>query len=274
MMYKIDSISTNDNMEVSLWDFSKTNSSLQARIGAITKIASICVGKGESKKPQALFKKLITESAGLPSTPMEFVPILLTEEEANEIAKGNKFSPVYKYGIQVEDKYILTNLRALITAGGDPLIYFNTKEEQIEIIKKHFIVLHIDMSIVEARQLMRARVVWQEMSRRHTTANRVPLAFHMPKDMHDISVEFKGQSINSLELLEVAEAIYAKAVDTGVKREDARRVLPVSLMTKTWSAWPKTQLEQMLTIRTEPKTQESSRNIAKAVQRLIEDANK
>lgn len=63
------------------YDFSKANSSYEARVQAVTKVASICYGNPKSLGSINLFNRLEAEAAGLPSSSYEMCPILLTEEQ-------------------------------------------------------------------------------------------------------------------------------------------------------------------------------------------------
>ena len=59
------------------YDFSLANSSYEARVHAVTKVASICYQSPKALDSVSLFNRLQAESAGLPSSSYEFVPVLI-----------------------------------------------------------------------------------------------------------------------------------------------------------------------------------------------------
>ena len=65
-------------------DFSMANTSKEARIEAITKVASVCFDK-EAKNKIALCNMLESESLGLPSSAFEFVPVLINQNDYYEM---------------------------------------------------------------------------------------------------------------------------------------------------------------------------------------------
>jgi len=180
-----------------LFDFSKANSSPEARVKAITAIASVCYANPNALDSTKLYNRLYTESIGLPSSSFEFVPVFIKPEilEAIEIqaveklnkAQINSFTrffnyiPLKKWGCEREG--VITNLRNLIylsTLLGDVsyLDLFNTDTLEQEIINEHFDVFLIKTSLVTRSQFMRHRTFsYQELSRRYTGNNKVPFTF-------------------------------------------------------------------------------------------------
>ena len=75
---------------VEYYDFSKANSSYEARVQAVTKVASVCYGNPKSLGSINLFNRLEAESHGLPSSSYEFVPVLLTEKQVSDIKANLK----------------------------------------------------------------------------------------------------------------------------------------------------------------------------------------
>ena len=67
------------------YDFSRANSSYEARVQAITKVASICYQSPKSLGSISLFDRLQAESGGLPSSSYEMCAVLLTEEQVKQI---------------------------------------------------------------------------------------------------------------------------------------------------------------------------------------------
>ena len=67
------------------YDFGRANSSYEARVQAITKVASICYQSPKSLGSISLFDRLQAESGGLPSSSYEMCAVLLTEEQVKQI---------------------------------------------------------------------------------------------------------------------------------------------------------------------------------------------
>lgn len=72
------------------YDFALANSSYEARVHAVTKVASICYQSPKALDSVSLFNRLQAESAGLPSSSYEFVPVLLDEEQVSSIKALSK----------------------------------------------------------------------------------------------------------------------------------------------------------------------------------------
>jgi len=157
---------------VELYDFSRANVDNQSRINAITKVASICVGKDEATKPEKLFKRLSKESSMLPSSSFEFCPICLNMSQIEHIVNSkidinySYVAHIIKYGELIDDsKYLLTNLRALIYDVGldNTLNNYYSEPNEIQVIKDNFFVFKMKIPIFVARQTQRHRVNFQEL---------------------------------------------------------------------------------------------------------------
>jgi thymidylate synthase (FAD) len=225
-----------------LFDFSKANSSPEARVRAITAIASVCYANPNALDSTKLYNRLYTESIGLPSSSFEFVPVFIKPEildkiEAQSVEKLNKaqinyfsrffnYIPLKKWGCEKEG--VITNLRNLIhlsTVLGDVsyLELFNTDSVEQEIINEHFDVFLIETSLVTRSQFMRHRTFsYQELSRRYTSNNKVPFTFS----------KYTLSNLSSFCL---------GAYDTLVKNtraEEARHNIPQGAITHFWVAMP------------------------------------
>ena len=76
----------NDNIGyLEHYDFSKANLSEENRIAAISTVASICYQSPSAAGSISLYNRLANESAGLPSSSFEMVPILLTPNQVKQI---------------------------------------------------------------------------------------------------------------------------------------------------------------------------------------------
>ena len=184
---------------VEQYDFSRANMSDEARTLAITTIATICTQKFDSIGSEKLCTKLLTEAHGIPSSAYGFVPVLIDDYEFSmNLLILSDVNPedlnIYKYGQKVENgKYLLTNLRALVNDIGLEASkeFYNTDENEIAIIKKHFKVFKHKMDIRSARQFMRhTTAVWQELSRRYVSGKKVPIEFYISDKIKNKESDF------------------------------------------------------------------------------------
>lgn len=300
--------------EVSIWDFSEANVSQESRINAVQKVASICFQSNVKVGTSALYDKLMAESLGLPSSSFEFVPVLLNEKDRelinirymDNVVNGNEefiqTPRIERFGttiIRNGKVYRLTNLRALLydvslinTEKSSEEIdvsknFFNTSKEEISIIKDNFFVFNTKIDIVTARQLMRHRTSWQELSRRYVSGKKVPFEVYLTQDMRNpiISIdvcdtlsfqkpllenEYGSVRIGAVDLVMLSLRMYDSAIDAGVKPQNARRIIPQGALTQVWSAWFKPQFDEMIELRSAAKAQWEVRTLAKSMHGLVE----
>lgn len=265
------------------YDFSKANSSYEARVQAITKVASICYANPKALGSISLFDRLQAESGGLPSSSYEFIPVLLnltitsTSFDGSSISLSNpkeKFPNCIKYG-QFINNYLLTNLRALIEDVGPEasLNYLNTSDEEIQIIHDNFKVFLFNVDLSTRAQMVRHRVSWQELSRRYVSGTKSPFEFYISKKMSKVKLNIAvGENpilIPMENLINTAIRFYDSAIDSGVKPEEARRILPQAMMTQIWGAFQPSQLDNWFKLRLDKHAQLEIRCVAQAMQELI-----
>jgi len=272
---------------VELWDFSRANESHEARVEAVTAVASICFGSNKAIGSDKLYNKLAAESIGLPSSSFEFVPVLLKLNSElcpfDELVSEGAIPHFMKYGTLIkdgQDEYILTNYRALLydieMSGADKEKWingaFNKTSTEQSIIRKNFVVTKHKLDIATARQYMRHRDSWQELSRRYTTGKKVPVEVYL-----DSSIEHSGAKIvvgdrelSAQDVVDISIEMYNELLKNGVKAQDARRVLPIGLKTEVWSARNLESLSNFYSLRTESKAQDEIREIAKAMKTLTD----
>ena len=267
------------------YDFSRANSSYEARVQAITKVASICYQSPKALCSISLFDRLQAESGGLPSSSYEFIPVLLNSKQAVQIISNSLSThpedvPIVKFGTWLSvGSYLLTNLRALIEMVGPEasLNYLNTSDEEIQIIRDNFKVFLFNVDLSTRAQMVRHRVSWQELSRRYVSGTKSPFEFYRSKklstikhcpsgvfDRDDDPLKFDTQDIIDLCLNH-----YFKAIDSGVKPEEARRILPQAMMTQIWGAFQPSQLDNWFKLRLDKHAQSEIRMVAQAMQELI-----
>ena len=71
------------------------------------------------------------------------------------------------------------------------------------------------------------------------------------------------------EYFEISVAMYNHAIASGVKPEEARRILPQAMMTQIWGAFQPSQLDNWFTLRLDQHAQLEIRCVAEAMQELI-----
>lgn len=276
---------------VERYDFSKANSSYEARVQAVTKVASICYGNPKSLGSINLFNRLEAESHGLPSSSYEFVPVLLSFTSVKLITDTVKklyfkedITPlphlhIRKYGEYVNKrKYLLTNLRALIADIGseESLHYLNTSDEEIQIIRDNFKVFLFNVDLSTRAQMVRHRVSWQELSRRYISGKKQPFEFYISEKLRKISViagwSESGSYTEETDLddyIRLGLQLYTTALETGVKPEEARRILPQAMMTTIWGAFQPSQLDNWFQLRLDSHAQREIRRVTEAMKELV-----
>lgn len=270
---------------VSLYDFSTANRSYEDRVAAVSAIASICYQSPKSLGSISLFNRLQAESAGLPSSSYEFVPVLLSLAQQCAVESYcSDISPealhIYKFGELLprysdDTAYLLTNLRALINDVGETesFRYFNTDPDEIEIIRNNFKVFHFNIDLSTRSQMVRHRVSWQELSRRYVSGSKTPFEFYVSSKLQSLTSvnDVKGDNIfTTQEIIDICLVHYDAAIAAGVKPEEARRILPQAMMTQIWGAFQPSQLSAFFELRLDSHAQAEIRQVATAMKSLLE----
>ena len=287
---RIEDILTDGCGSVEAWDFSLANSSYEARVYFVSKVASICYGNPKALGSISLFDRLQAEAAGLPSSSYEFVPVLLSVPHLVGVlntklnthletkTKAVQTKAVIKFGEYVHtDKgtYLLTNLRALISDVGpeESLNYLNTTPEEIQIIKDNFKVFLFNVDLSTRAQMVRHRCSWQELSRRYVSGKKQPFEFYISEKMKGvISEHFDDESnffFDTSDIIDICLEHYNEAIAAGVKPEEARRILPQAMKTTIWGAFQPAQLANFFTLRLDKSAQREIRTVAEAMKELI-----
>ena len=265
------------------YDFSRANSSCDARVQAITKVASICYANPKSLGSISLFDRLQAESGGLPSSSYEFIPVLLDKHQAMQITTDYmsihpEDVPIIKFGTWLSNNnYLLTNLRALIEMVGPEASwnYLNTSDEEIQVIQDNFKVFLFNVDLSTRAQMVRHRVSWQELSRRYVSGTKSPFEFYKSKKLSAIKYySLRGfiredYPVDIDDIIELCVDYYDKAIASGVKPEEARRILPQGMMTQIWGAFQPSQLDNWFKLRLDKHAQLEIRCVAQAMQELI-----
>lgn len=172
---KVENVFGDEIAYVAHYDFSRANLNQENRIAAISQVASVCYQNPKALGSISLYDRLACESASLPSSSFEFVPVLFKYDFIETFFYNNsdtwlENSNTLKYGERIykDQAYLLTNYRALIydveNNGLDKSIldYFNT-EEECAIIAKHFNVFQVKIDMPTFGQMVRHRVNWQTL---------------------------------------------------------------------------------------------------------------
>ena len=262
------------------YDFSRANSSYEARVQAVSMVASICYKSPKALGSISLFDRLQAESGGLPSSSYEFIPVLLNSKQAAHLIANSLTGdiPIEKFGTWLSNNnHLLTNLRALIEMVGPEasLNYLNTSDEEIQIIHDNFKVFLFNVDLPTRAQMVRHRVSWQELSRRYVSGTKSPFEFYKSKKLSAIKYyslrEFirEDYPVDIDDIIELCVDYYDKALDSGIKPEEARRILPQGMMTQIWGAFQPSQLDNWFKLRLDKQAQSEIRMVAQAMQELI-----
>jgi len=267
------------------YDFSTANLSAETRIAAISTIASVCYQSPKALGSISLYDRLAAESAGLPSSSFEFVPVWISPDRLEQIENTSSTDDIermsiLKYGelvtIDSGEVGLLTNLRALIADVGDKADdFFNTPEE-CAIIAKHFKVYKAKIDLATRAQYIRHRVSWQELSRRYVSGKKSPFEFYLDPVLRDLEYTAKGTDMedeirchyDQQTLIDLSIASYNQAISQGVKPEKARRLLHQSMYTTVWSAWQPSPLKSFYDLRLDKHAQSEIRELAVGMQSL------
>jgi len=283
---RVNSVLTEGCGSVEAWDFSLANSSYEARVYFVTKVASICYGNPKALSSINLFNRLQAEAAGLPSSSYEFVPVLLSIPQiveitrsvlAKHIAEGTRAphtQNVIKFGEFIHagaSSYLLTNLRALIADVGseESLNYLNTSDEEIQIIRDNFKVFLFNVDLSTRAQMVRHRCSWQELSRRYVSGKKQPFDFYISEKMSSLELDWPFDESIINDVIGGCLRAYDAAIESGIKPEEARRILPQAMMTTIWGAFQPTQLDNFFILRLHKTAQREIQQTAQAMYALI-----
>ena len=170
--------------------------------------------------------------------------------------------------------YLLTNYRALVYDVENKFISkkwlkrFNTPEE-CEIIKQHFKVFLYKVDLPTRSQMVRHRISWQEFSRRYVSGKKHPFEFYISEKMRRVYTNINGNLFETDDLIDICLHHYYRALDKGVKPQEARRIIPQAAYTQIWGAFQPKQLENYFKLRLDESSQWEIRQTAIAMKELI-----
>ena len=269
------------------YDFSKANMSNENRMKTITQIASICYQNPKAFGSESLYNRLAAESHSLPSSSFEFVPMLFKKLYLDTIfGITNSYglvledTNILKYGEKIihdDEEYLLTNFRAVVydfeNLGIDLRDNFNT-EAECQIIAKHFKVFKMKVDMPTFGQAVRHRINWQVLSRRYVSGSRVPFSFYIADQMKNVESSTNYEDCNGVEstlthttkdIIDTCLAHYQAALDSGVKPQVARGIIPQCAYTEAWCAFQPRQFDSFINLRTDIHAQHEIRLLSKSM---------
>ena len=138
----------------------------------------------------------------------------------------------------------------------DNYLEFYNNEFECNIIKEHFKVFKFKVDLSTRSQMVRHRVNWQELSRRYVSGDRVPFEFYISEKMSKIELDagYRNEDGKSItfdmeDLCNICVDFYNKAIDAGIKPQEARRIIPQAMYTNIWGAFQPKQLENFYNLR-------------------------
>lgn len=288
----VENVFGDDIAYVKHFDFSRANLNQENRIAAISQIASVCYQNPKALGSISLYDRLACESASLPSSSFEFVPVLFRYDFIETFFCNNsdiwlENSNTIKYGERFEYDdvtYLLTNYRALIYdvenngLSKSILDHFNT-EEECKIIAKHFNVFQVKIDMPTFGQMVRHRVNWQVLSRRYVSGEKAPFSFYIHEKMRKVQsntwvCDKSGNGLDvsffTEEVINIALNHYRAVRDAGVKPEVARGIIPQCAYTIAWCAFQPRQLESYFELRCDSHAQQEIRLVSEAMKSLVE----
>ena len=283
----------NDNLAyIEYHDFSGANVDDEARINVVTQVASICYDNPKVLGSKSLFDRLEAESAALPSSSFEFIPMLFMYDTLEEVivydSKGKyniTDTNMLKYGMKIEIDYVtylLTNYRAVVydfeKLGVDYRGMYNVSEYDQSIIREYFKVFLIKIDMPTIGQLVRHRVNLQARSRRYVSGKKTMFDFYVSEKMKKVKSRFTlitddnhshQLDYTTQNLIDACINHYFKALEDGVKAEDARRIIPQAAYSTLWMGFQKPQLDNFFKLRLDSNAQVEVRTLAENMKSMV-----
>ena len=168
----------------------------------------------------------------------------------------------------VKGKFVLTNK-------DQKLINYLAKYKHKSPFNHSFVTFHVKAPIFVARQLVKHEYMpWNEISRRYVD---VEPEFYQPNEWRGRSADKKQGSEGVVEVLHdvkhlssMMANLYEDLVEEGVAPEQARMVLPQSMMTEWYWSGTLYAFAKMCQLRCAKDTQQESREVAMQVSEYME----
>ncbi|UCR75317.1 thymidylate synthase [Alcaligenes phage vB_Af_QDWS535] len=175
------------------------------------------------------------------------------------------------------------------------LIHYLAKHKHLSPFNHTFICLRATVPLFVARQLVKHEYMpWNEVSRRYVDS---PPQFHYPTEwrkaaenvkqgssseiVKEIDMEVMGFNSSKISIkrspedvyrnyIRLAEEIYTNLINGGVCPEQARMILPQSMLTTVYWSGTLGAVAKMLSLRLPEDTQKETREVAAQVYNLVE----
>jgi len=230
-----------------------------------------------SEIKNVIFNKMIQDVDGNIEEFQKKASIFFNKEKTDLIPN------TIRYGYNIDFNNSITNLRALmydlnfiekfnqehrvafLTLEKDKLNiesdFWYNNESELDLIKKNFFVFRKKITIRDARQDERhRRSMWQELSRRYTSGEKVSIEFRLTEKLNNEKV---------IEKIQDDIKLYQTLTADKVPTQEARDVLPVSIYTTIWNAWYPDGIDNYLNLRTKSSAQKEIRSLAVAMEDLL-----
>ena len=155
----------------------------------------------------------------------------------------------------------------------EKLIWYLAKHKHISPFGHCFASFHIKAPVFVARQLVKHKFLrWNEISRRYVDSEP---EFYVPNTYRGRSLDKKQGSAGKVTVSdngfnEIAMTEYEYLLDLGVCPEQARMVLPQSMMTEWYWSGSLDAFADMCNLRCKPDTQAETRFVADAISEEME----
>lgn len=262
------------------YDFSTANYDDNHRLHAVTSVASVCYNNPGVVNKKSLFNRLAAESAGLPSSSFEFIPILIEETKYSVMVKeaglAKEDLDTTRFGLVVKSEagisFRLTNYRAAVytfeqTNGKlDLRTIYNTSDYELQVIKENFDIFLVKIDMPTLGQLVRHRTNnFQVLSRRYVSGKKLEFEFYVAENMEDITSVCKHDEdhyLSTYAVIDICMEHYKAALAKGVKAQTARGIIPQCAYTNAWVGFNKRSMEDFLKLRLKPEAQWEIRQMA------------
>ena len=157
------------------------------------------------------------------------------------------------------------------------LIKYLAKHKHISPFGHCFASFHIKAPVFVARQLVKHKFLrWNEISRRYVDSEP---EFYQPTEWRGRSVDKKQGSSGKItvssdiarDMAESAKKDYEYLLDLGICPEQARMVLPQSMVTEWYWSGSLDAFADMCALRCKPDTQAETAEVARGIDRIMTD---
>ena len=226
-----------NNGFVELFDFSKANTNLESRKEAVVFVASQCYGVEVADRDK-LYTRLLTESAGGPSSALEFIREF-TNPTIERSLRNNMVMLTHED--RINDNSI------------------ESTDMMASFLHNSIATFRIKIPIFIARQVMRHRsFAYQEQSRRYQDADKAPFEF------------WDGEVLDN-QFMDECVFVYNQMIKQDVPAEIARGIIPQAAYTTMFMQGDLNALVNYFNVRLDAHAQTAHRELAEAMLALVKE---